>query len=63
MTVGIRIYPFTELEATARKEGVVTRGDDLMPPKFYVANGLEACIRRFAHDAVAGWDNETGSRS
>jgi len=45
ITVGIRIYPDTPLAATARTEGVISRTDDLLRPRFYVAPGLEDVIR------------------
>ncbi len=36
--IGIRIYPGTELEAIARKEGVLTRRpEDMLDPVFYVS--------------------------
>ncbi|NMC74276.1 MAG: radical SAM protein, partial [Geobacteraceae bacterium] len=44
VTVGIRIYPGTALEKTAREEGVIAEGDDLLYPRFYVARGLEEWI-------------------
>jgi radical SAM superfamily enzyme YgiQ (UPF0313 family) len=41
VTVGIRIYPGTPLARTALQEGVITPGDDLLWPRFYLAPGLE----------------------
>jgi radical SAM superfamily enzyme YgiQ (UPF0313 family) len=43
-TVGIRVYPHTELARRAIAEGVVAPGDDLLEPKFYLAPGLEPWI-------------------
>lgn len=47
VSVGIRIYPYTALADAALKEGVIGPGDDLLMPRFYVAEGL------------AGWLSET----
>jgi len=44
LTVGIRIYPGTPLEKTAREEGVIAEGDDLLFPRFYLARGLNEWI-------------------
>ena len=41
LTVGIRIYPGTELAAIALREGVVDVSDDLLTPRFYLARGCE----------------------
>ncbi len=45
VTIGIRIYPGTRLAATARAEGVIGAGDDLLRPRFYIAPGLEDRLR------------------
>jgi radical SAM superfamily enzyme YgiQ (UPF0313 family) len=44
LTTGIRIYPGTALERAARQEGLITPGDDLLMPRFYLAPGLEGWI-------------------
>jgi radical SAM superfamily enzyme YgiQ (UPF0313 family) len=36
-TLGLRIYPRTDLERTARAEGLVTPHDDLIEPAFYLS--------------------------
>ena len=36
-TVGLRVYPHTELEQIARAAGVVAPDDDLLKPKFYLS--------------------------
>jgi len=41
LTVGIRIYPGTLLEKIAQEEGLITEGDDLLLPSFYLTKGLE----------------------
>ena len=43
-TVGIRIYPDTPLAQRAFEEGVITPGDDLLRPRFYLAPGLKPWI-------------------
>jgi radical SAM superfamily enzyme YgiQ (UPF0313 family) len=51
VTVGIRIYPDTLLARTAVEEGVISKGDDLLVPKFYVAPGLADWL----HETVRDW--------
>jgi radical SAM superfamily enzyme YgiQ (UPF0313 family) len=46
ITMGIRIYPYTDIARTAIKEGIIAPGDDLLFPKFYMAPGLEEWLRR-----------------
>jgi radical SAM superfamily enzyme YgiQ (UPF0313 family) len=41
VTVGIRIYPRTDLAGAAMKEGLITSEKDLLHPRFYMASGLE----------------------
>jgi hypothetical protein len=42
-TIGIRIYPGTELESIARKQGVLTIApDQMLPPVFYVSPEVNA---------------------
>jgi len=50
VTVGIRIYPDTPLARRAVADGVISAGDDLLQPRFYLAPGLEPWL----HEAVAG---------
>ena len=51
ITIGIRIYPHTSLQQTAIKEGLITAGDNLLIPKFYIAKGLESWLR----ETVKAW--------
>lgn len=51
VTVGVRIYPFTELAGIAVKEGVVAAEEDLLEPRFYIAPGLEEWLR----EKVRNW--------
>ena len=45
VTVGVRIYPGTELARIAVEQGVVSPDDDLLRPRFYMTPGLEPWIR------------------
>jgi len=45
VSVGIRIYPYTALADAALKEGLIAPDDDLLMPRFYVAEGLEGWLR------------------
>lgn len=54
ITMGIRIYPDTELAKTAVDEGLIAPHDDLLLPRFYISRGLEdrlpAIIGRWMSD-------------
>jgi len=41
ITMGIRIYPDTPLAHTARREGVIAPGDNLLFPRFYLTPGVK----------------------
>ena len=41
ITVGIRIYPDTELAKIAVKDGLIKEDDNLLLPQFYMGKGLE----------------------
>jgi len=41
ITIGIRIYPYTALAATAVDEGLIRPADNLLFPRFYIASGLQ----------------------
>jgi len=45
ITIGIRIYPDTDLARLAISEGVIEPGDNLLFPKFYVVPGLDEWLR------------------
>jgi radical SAM superfamily enzyme YgiQ (UPF0313 family) len=55
LTVGLRIYPGTELHRIAADEGVVARGDPLLAPRFYFSRelGVEAAVARLRAFAAA----------
>jgi hypothetical protein len=46
VTIGIRIYPDTELARHARRIGKLSADDDLLSPRFYIENGMEAWLRK-----------------
>jgi radical SAM superfamily enzyme YgiQ (UPF0313 family) len=46
LTVGVRIYPHTDLAAIAVKEGKLAADDDLLFPRFYMVDGLEDWLRK-----------------
>jgi len=45
LTVGLRIYPRTELARIAHREGLIACDSDLLQPKFYVVPKLADWIR------------------
>jgi radical SAM superfamily enzyme YgiQ (UPF0313 family) len=51
VTVGIRIYPDTELAKTAVSDGTVSRDDNLLVPKFYVVREIETWM----DETVKSW--------
>lgn len=51
ISIGIRIYPHTELAETTIAGGLISPEDDLLFPRFYMVPGLEAWLRR----TVAQW--------
>ena len=57
LTVGVRIYPHTELARIAAREGVIEADIDLLHPRFYIAPGLEAWLR----ETVRTWMAERPS--
>jgi radical SAM superfamily enzyme YgiQ (UPF0313 family) len=51
ITAGVRIYPHTSLAKKAIEEGVISPQDDLLLPRFYLAEGLEPWLR----DTLKSW--------
>jgi radical SAM superfamily enzyme YgiQ (UPF0313 family) len=51
VTIGIRIYPNTQLAHHARRTGKITPHSNLLFPKFYLEDGMEAWIR----ETVNAW--------
>ncbi|WP_299977390.1 radical SAM protein [Desulfobacula sp.] len=46
VTIGLRIYPGTGLASHARQIGKISSDDNLLLPKFFIENGMEAWIRK-----------------
>lgn len=46
VTVGIRIYPETELAIHAKQVGKISPNDNLLLPKFYIENEMETWLRQ-----------------
>lgn len=58
LTVGLRIYPYTELARIAVREGVIEADTDLLKPRFYISRGLEGWLRNTVRTWMAdrpGW--------
>jgi radical SAM superfamily enzyme YgiQ (UPF0313 family) len=51
LTAGIRIYPDTELARIAVSDVVIAVDDDLLLPRFYLAEGLEGWLQ----DEISRW--------
>jgi radical SAM superfamily enzyme YgiQ (UPF0313 family) len=52
VTIGLRIYPYTELARIAVQEGVIPADADLLAPRYYLARALEEAWLR---DTVQAW--------
>jgi radical SAM superfamily enzyme YgiQ (UPF0313 family) len=46
VTIGIRIYPDTELALYAKRVGKISSEENLLFPKFYIENKMESWIRK-----------------
>jgi radical SAM superfamily enzyme YgiQ (UPF0313 family) len=49
LSIGIRIYPHTDVARAAREEGLIASDQDLLHPLFYIAPDLEGWL----HDMIA----------
>lgn len=49
LSIGIRIYPHTDVAQMAQEEGMISSEQDLLLPRFYVVRGLE----NWLYDTVA----------
>jgi radical SAM superfamily enzyme YgiQ (UPF0313 family) len=45
VTVGIRIYPDTEIARHAKQIGALSADDNLLSPRFYIEDGMESWLR------------------
>jgi radical SAM superfamily enzyme YgiQ (UPF0313 family) len=59
VTVGIRIYPHTELAATAVQQGLISADDDLLFPRFYLDRKLEKWLPKTVKSWIADRPNWT----
>ncbi|MGD9121811.1 MAG: radical SAM protein [Desulfobacterales bacterium] len=50
ITLGIRIYPYTDLAKTAIEEGMIASDDDLLFPKFYIDRDLNEWLEGYVKD-------------
>jgi radical SAM superfamily enzyme YgiQ (UPF0313 family) len=51
VTVGVRIYPYTELARLATHEGVIEPDSNLLRPRFYITREIEVWLR----ETVRAW--------
>jgi radical SAM superfamily enzyme YgiQ (UPF0313 family) len=59
LSVGIRIYPHTELARTALQEGLISSEQDILFPKFYITREIEDWLNRTAEAHVSSKPNWT----
>jgi radical SAM superfamily enzyme YgiQ (UPF0313 family) len=57
ITIGIRIYPRTDLARRAVMEGVIGPDDDLLLPKFYIVKNLEHLLRKMVENMASARPN------
>ncbi len=54
ITVGIRIYPGTQLAREAERDGLIHQGESLLQPRFYLEPGL----RKWLPQRIQDWSSE-----
>lgn len=57
ITLGIRIYPHTDLAKTAIEEGQITADDDLLFPRFYIDPELKEWLEKYVNDRAKNRPN------
>jgi radical SAM superfamily enzyme YgiQ (UPF0313 family) len=57
ITLGIRIYPHTDLRKTAIEEGLIASDDDLLFPKFYINRELKEWLEEYVNDRAKNRPN------
>ncbi len=57
ITLGIRIYPHTDLSKTAIEEGLIASDDDLLFPKFYINRELKEWLEEYVNDRAKNRPN------
>jgi radical SAM superfamily enzyme YgiQ (UPF0313 family) len=50
VTIGIRIYPDTEIARLAKRIGKLSIDDNLLSPRFYIEDGMEAWLRKIVQE-------------
>jgi len=51
INIGIRIYPFTALAKIAEEQGVISKKDDLLIPRFYIVEEIKDWLK----ETVGSW--------
>lgn len=54
---GICIYPGTEMEREAQREGYLVRGESLLVPQFYFSGMNPICLVKEISEKVSGKTN------
>ena len=57
ITLGIRIYPHTDLAKTAIEEGQITADDNLLFPRFYIDAELKEWLENYVNDRARNRPN------
>ena len=57
ITLGIRIYPHTDLAKTAIEEGLIAADDNLLFPKFYIEQELKEWLGNYVNDRAKNRPN------
>ncbi len=57
LKAGIRIYPGTDLESIAKKEGMIKKGEDLLYPAFYLSRAIGGWIRDYIKKVAMDREN------
>lgn len=57
LKAGIRIYPGTQLESIARKEGMIKKEEDLLYPAFYLSPAISGWVRDYMKKTAVNKEN------
>jgi hypothetical protein len=57
ITLGIHIYPYTDLAMTAIEEGQITAHDNLLFPRFYIDQELKEWLEKYVSDRAKNRPN------
>jgi radical SAM superfamily enzyme YgiQ (UPF0313 family) len=50
VTIGIRIYPDTDLARHAKRVGILSADNNLLSPRFYIENGMKGWLRKVVQE-------------